>query len=172
MNGKGISFTMLIVMGMLFAQIARAQTTEETTATGLVLAKVVKTSSAPLQITTTPSAAFETPLKVACIALVYTKCALLIHLDTQVNAITSNDNAAVFGVEIQVDGSSTNISPNAVLGLDSTSTGGGSNARSFTWIKIGLAPGKHEVNVQFFTTEGTAASADRTLTVETMAVVE
>ena len=136
---------------------------QETEASGTAVKTYVKTSSVPLQISHGSIQAM-TPTTVHCPA----KCALEIRFDAQVNALTPGDPNVV-AVVVQVDGSGSNVAPNAVLGFDSTSTGGGSNTRSFTWLASKLGVGRHIVDILLFVPEGSAASANRTLTIHVIA---
>jgi hypothetical protein len=119
----------------------------------------IKTSSAPLEISPSLSPAL-TPTNVKC----QTSCALEIRLETQIDGLTPPDPNVVAAV-VRVDGSDVGVKPTSVLGLDSTSTGGGSNSRSFTWMATELGKGVHVVSVYLFTAEGSAASANRTLVI-------
>ena len=143
----------------LAVSLSAATCAQETEASGTAVKTYVKTSSAPLSISTALIQAV-TPTAVRCPA----KCALEIRFDTQLNALTPGDPNVV-AVVVHVDGSVSNIAPNAVLGFDSTSVGGGSNTRSFTWLAAPLGAGKHIVDILLFVPEGSAASANRTLTV-------
>jgi hypothetical protein len=87
---------------------------------------------------------------------------LSIEVASQFNGLDPA-NPNVVAAIVTVDGSTTAVEPNAVLGLSSTSTGGGSDARSFVWVAGGLSPGQHSVQIQFFVPTGGALSANRTL---------
>jgi hypothetical protein len=167
--GQGRSFPLkhVVARGLakaLFAvalavSLSGAMYAQETEASGTAVKTYVKTSSASLQISTELIQAV-TPTAVQCPA----KCALEIRFDTQLNALTPGQTNVV-AVVGHVDGSGSNISPNSVLGFDSTSTGGGSNTRSFTWLAAHIGAGRHIVEIFLYVTAGSAASANRTLTV-------
>ena len=126
----------------------------------------MKTTDTGLTLSTIPVNAFS-PTTVYCPPPGH--CVLGIHLAAQFSALTPPD-PNVAAVIVSVDGSTAGILPNAVLGLDSTSTGGGSNARSFLWMAKGLNPGFHSVQVQLYvaspTGSGSGGSATRTLQID------
>lgn len=171
--GQGRSFPLKHVVARdlakaLFAvalavSLSGAMYAQETEASGTAVKTYVKTSSAPLSISTELIQAV-TPTAVRCPA----KCALEIRFDTQLNALTPGDPNVV-AVVVHVDGSVSNIAPNSALGFDSTSTGGGSNTRSFTWLASKLGAGRHIVDILLYVPEGSAGSANRTLTVHVIA---
>jgi hypothetical protein len=138
---------------------------QEVSVSDLRLTKTyLKTTDVPLIISATPTDAFS-PTRVNCQA--GGPCVLGIELTAQFSGLTPPDPNAIAAV-VTVDGSTAEVLPNGVLGLDSTSTGGGSNARSFLWMTKDLHPGPHSVSVQFYVAaaNGTAGSATRTLKID------
>lgn len=128
------------------------------------LVTYMKTTDVPLFLSLTPANALS-PTTVQCPPP--GQCVLGIQFAAQFNALNPPD-PNVAAVIVSIDGSTSGVLPNGVLGLDSNSTGGGSNARSFLWMTKGLNPGPHTVQVQLYVTSptGSAASADRTLQVD------
>jgi hypothetical protein len=122
----------------------------------------MKTTDVGLLLSPTPANAL-TPATVQCPPP--GDCVLGIQFAAQFSGLTPPD-PNVAGVIVSVDGSTGAVLPNGVLGLDSHSTGGGSNARSFLWMTKELSPGPHTVQVQLFVTSGSAGSADRTLQID------
>lgn len=120
----------------------------------------LKTSNDPLVLSTSPANAL-TPTTVICPQP--GPCVLDIEFAAQFNSLTSS---AVAAAVVTVDGSTAEVSPCAPCGLDSTSTGGGSNARSYLWMAKGIQPGSHSVAVQLSTTQDSAGSSSRSLKVE------
>lgn len=122
----------------------------------------LKTTDVGLTISTSPTDAFS-PTTVTCPRP--GPCVLSIQLATQFNGLNP-PNPNVVAAIVTVDGSTAAVLPNGVLGLSSTSTGGGSDARSFIWVAEGLYPGPHSVQIQFFVPNGSASSANRTLKID------
>ncbi|MGO8987412.1 MAG: hypothetical protein ACLQGU_06495 [bacterium] len=120
----------------------------------------IKTTNTALYISPTPVDAF-TPTIVRCPGS--GTCTIRVEVSTQFSGITPPEVAAVV---ILIDDSQTGVQPYAVLGFDSTSTGGASNVRTFSVMKERLSRGHHSVDVLFYVTGGSAASASRTLTIE------
>ena len=153
-----------VLFGLAVAAfLSAAADAQETEASGSIVKIYIKTNSASLQISKGLVQAV-TPTKVNCPS----KCNLVIRFDTQVSGLTPGDPNVV-GVVVHVDGSVSQIAPNAVLGFDSTSTGGGSNTRSFTWLASKLEAGSHIVDVLLFVPEGSAGSANRTVSIYVVA---
>lgn len=126
------------------------------------LVTYMKTTDVPLFLSPTPANAVS-PTTVQCPPP--GQCVLGIQFAAQFNALTPPD-PNVAAIVVSVDGSTSGVLPNGVLGLDSSSTGGGSNARSFLWMAKGLSPGSHTVQVQLYVPTGSAASAGRTLQID------
>ena len=120
------------------------------------------TTDVSLTITTTPTDAFS-PTTVTCPRP--RPCVLGIELASQFSGLNP-PNPNVVAAIVTVDGSTAAVLPHAVLGLSSTSTGGGSDARSFIWATAGLSSGRHSVQIQFFVPNGSAGSATRTLKID------
>lgn len=121
-----------------------------------------KTSDNPLTITPTPIEAVS-PTTVTCPRPA--PCVLGIELSSQFNGLTP-PNPNVVAALVLVDGSTEAILPHANLGLSSTSTGGGSDARGYIWATRGLSSGPHSVQVLLSVPEGSAASFSRSLKID------
>lgn len=134
---------------------------EEVSAQNLRLEKTfIKTENTGLILSTSPVAGF-TQTTVNCPER--GTCTIRVELSTQFSGI---QNPNVAAVTLLIDGAQTDVQPFAAVGLDSTSIGGGSNARTFSWMKTGLPRGPHTIDVFFFTTGGTAGVAGHILTVQ------
>lgn len=119
-----------------------------------------KTSDVSLLITPTLTDAVS-PTKVICPAA----CVLGIELTAQFSGLNP-PNPNVVAAIVLVDGSTEGILPNPILGLSSTSTGGGSDARGYIWAATGLSPGPHSVQILLVVPEGVAGSATRSLKID------
>jgi hypothetical protein len=150
---KPTLLSVLALASCLF--VSPAASAQETALNGTPLRTYMKARTDAITLTTTPFTAFTTTT-INCAS----KCFFDITVSAQFSGVTSGDVAIV---EVTVDGSQANVLPYSVLGFDSTSTGGASNVRSYTWMTNTLATGKHTVDVSFFTDAGTAESFDRTL---------
>lgn len=134
---------------------------EEVSAENLLLEETfIKTENTALFPSTNPVEGF-TQTTVKCPSR--RACTIRVELSAQFSSI---QNPNVAGVVLLIDSSQADVQPFAVVGLDSTSTGGGSNARTFAWMKTGLTRGPHTIDVLFFTTGGTATVPSRILTVQ------
>ena len=148
----------LLLCTALACSIApRNLTAQETSLSGTPSRTLIKARTDSITLTATPLKAFTTT-SVTCA----TQCFLDITVSAQFSGVTEGDVAIV---EVNLDGSQTNVLPFSVLGFDSTSTGAASNARAYTWMTGTLSAGKHSIDVFFFTDAGTAQSFDRTLKV-------
>jgi hypothetical protein len=153
-------FFFVIAIG-LFVEPSLTVNADEVLLSGLTLTKTyLKTTDVSFIISATPTDAFS-PTRVNCRPP--GPCVLGIELTAQFSGLTPPDN--VIAAIVSVDGSTAEVLPNGLLGLDSTSTGGGSNARSFLWMTRDLQTGPHSVSVQFYVVaaNGSAGSANRTL---------
>jgi hypothetical protein len=150
----------LIVWSHAFGGIGEAYA-EEVSAENLNLETTfIKTENTALFLSTNPIAGF-TQTTVDCPGR--GGCTIRVELSTQFSGIQVPNVAAV---ALLIDSSQADVQPFAVVGLDSTSTGGGSNARTFSWMKTGLTRGQHTIDVTFFTTGGSASVPGRTLTIQ------
>jgi hypothetical protein len=151
---------LLFIIAIGFFSIARSG--EVSTPNLKLKATYFKTSDVPLTITPTPADAVS-PTTVSCPRPA--PCVLGIELSSQFNGLTP-PNPNVVAAIVLVDGSIDTILPHAVLGLSSTSTGGGSDARGYIWTTKALPSGPHAVQVLLSVPEGSAGSFSRSLKID------
>jgi len=150
----------LIVWSHAFVGVGEAYA-EEVSVGNLRLERTfIKTENASPVLSTTPTAGF-TQTKVNCSAR--GACTIRVEVSAQFSNIQDPNVAAIV---LLIDDSQAGVQPFAVLGLDSTSTTGASNARTFSWMKTGLTRGEHTIDVSFFVTGGSAGLVGHTLTIQ------
>jgi hypothetical protein len=94
-------------------------------------------------------------------------CTVRVEISSQFGNLTAGD-VVVIGVSI--DGSQSDVKPSPTVAVhDTTSTGFLVGVRTFSWMKTGLSPGSHTIDVTFFATPSTGAFANagfRILTIQ------
>jgi len=164
MNMRKISavaaaFIALTAWPYLFTGVSEAYA-QETSARNLILTKTYIKTGHPPSLTTTPVPAVTQTI-VRCPGP--GTCTIRVEVAAQFSSIIPPNVAAVV---VLIDGSQTGVEPFATVGFDSTSTSGASNVRTFSWMKQGLTPGTHSIDVLMYVTGGTAESASCTVTFE------
>src|SRR5271166_3444947 len=106
---------------------------QETFLAGTPARTYMKARTDAVLITSAPLKAFNTSA-VNC----PTQCFLDITVSIQVSGVTPGSVAAV---SVLLDGSQSEVLPYSALGFDSTSNGGASNVRSYTWMTAPLSSG-------------------------------
>ena len=120
----------------------------------------MRTHDNALGLTTALVNAFG-PTSIAC--PVTAGCTVRIEVSSQFWEI---DAGTVARMNVLVDNSGAGVEPNPLVNVDSTSTGGLANVRTFQWMKSYVPYGNHTVQVQFQVSAGNAYAGYRMVTIE------
>jgi hypothetical protein len=120
----------------------------------------MRTHDNALGLTTAYVNAFS-PTSIAC--PVSAGCTIRVEVSSQFWDI---DAGTVARMRVMVDGSTAGVEPDSLVNVDSTSTGGWANARTFQWMKSYVPYGNHTVQVQFQVSAGNAYAGYRMVTIE------
>ena len=125
-----------------------------------LLDTVLQTKDNGFYVLPTPQDAFS-PTTVLC----RRNCVLRIEVASQFWLVPENQVAQMV---VKVDDSRVGVKPYFNINVDPTTTGETADTRTFSWVREGLSPGEHTVDVEFRLSGliGKAGAGYRTLTIE------
>jgi hypothetical protein len=90
-------------------------------------------------------------------------CTIRVEVSSQFWEI---DPGTVARMQVLIDGSTAGVEPDALVNVDSTTTGSWASVRTFQWMKASVPYGNHTVQVQFQVSSGNAFAGYRMMTIE------